>query len=90
MDQGGGVEKFHSGSQGDQLIMRGAKHLGGQKPECRTESLAPGGKQMLQRNAQIRVGTIGLGTQEYFHFLESLLYGIEKRGCIQWLIPGKE
>jgi hypothetical protein len=72
------VEQFHGSSQGDQFVMGCTQHLCSQQPERRAKSLAPGRKQMLQRDAQIRMGTVRLGTQEYFNFLESLLYGIEK------------
>ena len=51
------------------------KHLAGQQADCRPNTFSSRRKQMLDRDAQIRMSVIGLCVQERFNFLEPRLYG---------------
>lgn len=77
------MKHFHRRCQRNEIIMGRAEHLTGQQADCGADAFPTGGKQILQGSTQVRLGTIGLGMQEVFDFLEVRLDGYEKGGCVQ-------
>jgi len=73
VDQGGGVEQFHGGAQGDEPRFFGAQHVPDQQAEGGADALPARRKQMFERGAQVWVGIVGLNAHALFYDFDLFL-----------------